>query len=100
MRAVPITGTGERRRLFLRPDFQVAEAFDRLAGTEVLELEEWTDLALALSVQAPRGVDLDEALRPFERLARRRELENRIAGDQLFRFDERPVGHQPLCARE
>src|SRR5262245_54776171 len=88
------------RRLLLRPRSHLVKAFDRLARTEVLELEEGTDLALALSTHAQRGVNLHEALGPLERLGLRRELENRIAGDQLLRFREGSVGHQTLASGE
>jgi hypothetical protein len=74
--------------------------FDRLARTEVLELEEGTDLALALCAQAQRGVNLYEALGPLDRLGLRRELEDRIAGDQLLRFREVSVGHHALASGE
>src|ERR1700730_7245068 len=82
------------------PRSHLAKAFDCLARTEVLELEEGTDLALALSAETQRGVNLYEALGPFDRLGLRRELEDRIAGDQLFRFRERSIGHHALTSRE
>ena len=44
-----------QRRLLLCPGPHLAKAFDRFARTEFLELEEGTDLALALSAKAQRA---------------------------------------------
>src|ERR1700730_10168697 len=82
------------------PRSHLAKAFDCLARTEVLELEEGTDLAFALSAKAQRGVNLYEALGPLDRLGLRRELEDRIAGDQLLSFREGSIGHDALASGE
>src|SRR6516162_4682861 len=65
---------------------------------KVLRFVERADLAFALRAKAPRGINLHESLGPLDRLSLRRELEDRVAGDQLLRFREGPVDHRALAS--
>src|ERR1022692_2890931 len=75
-----------------------AKAFDRLARTAFVELDEGADLALALGAKPPRGGNLDKALGPLDCLGLRRELKDRVAADQLLCFGERPVDYHAFAA--
>src|SRR6516162_4141952 len=61
---------------------------------KVLRFVERADLAFALRAKAPRGINLNESLGPLDRLSLRRELEDRVAGDQLLRLGEGPVDNR------
>src|SRR6266516_1888173 len=80
-----------------QPCFLLAK-FGRKLLTEILSLEDSSELALALRTKASRGVNLHKSLGPLDRLGLRRELEDRVAGDQLLRFREGPVDHRALAS--
>src|SRR5262245_23671547 len=82
-------------RMLPAADADLAEALDRVARTEVLELKELTDLDLALLAVA-RGVG--KALAEGEGLLARLRLDNGVPGDQLLRLGERPVDDRTLVA--
>src|SRR5438132_4284500 len=84
-------------RIFVSPIVRRRRA-SRRGRRKVLQLEKRADLALALRAKAPRGVNLHESLGPLDRLGLRRELEDRVAGDQLLRFREGPVDHRALAS--
>src|SRR6266705_4790646 len=72
----------------------LAKASDRLARSEVLQLEELPDLDLGRP-----AVDggIGEAPRPFHRLFPRLHLDDRVAGDELLRFCEGAIDHGALA---
>ena len=72
--------------------------FDRLARSAWVEFDKGADFALALGAKPPGGVNFNEPLGPLDGLGLRRELKDRVAGDQLLRFGERPVGYHALAA--
>src|SRR6266699_4042998 len=83
-------------RLLLEVLLHFAKALDRLARTEILELEELPDLDLAfLAVDGGIG----KAPRPLHRFFPRLHLDDRVAGDELLRLGERPVDHGALATR-
>src|SRR5690348_8119772 len=70
--------------------FHLAEALDRLARSEILQLEELPDLDLGRpAVDGGIGI----APRPFHRLFARLHLDDGVAGDELLRLGEGPVDH-------
>src|SRR6266571_5687704 len=82
--------------LLLEVLLHFAKALDRLARTEILELEELPDLDLAfLAVDGGIG----KAPRPLHRFFPRLHLDDRVAGDELLRFGERSVDHGALRSR-
>src|SRR5262249_26745850 len=77
---------------------QLAHVFDRLAGTEILQLEQLAYLDLGLPAAA---IGLEgNALGPFDGLFLRLHLNQPIAGDQFLRLDEGAVDHGTLPSRE
>src|SRR5690606_16375939 len=68
------------------------------AHREVLELENLTNLAASFTARPNPRVHLYEALGPLERFLLRVHGEDRIAGDELFRFGEGPVHDAALLA--
>src|SRR6266480_2062505 len=83
-------------RLLLLPDFHLAKALDRLARSEVFQLEELPDLDFGLSSVDGR---IGKAPRPFHRLFARLHLDDGVAGDELLRLGKGPVDHGALRAR-
>src|SRR6267143_5492209 len=84
--------------LLLLPEvlLHLAKALDRLARSEILELEELPDLDLGfLAIAGGIGI----TPRPFHRLFPRLHLDNRVAGDQLLNLGEGPVDHGALGSR-
>src|SRR6266705_3266091 len=71
--------------------------FDRLARTEVLQLEQLANLDLAFCSFAMGSGD---ALGPVDRLFPRLHLDQPVAGDQLLRLGERPVDHGAFAPGE
>src|SRR5262249_19019369 len=78
------------------PRTQAPEAIGRLARTEVVQLEELAHLDLGVLARAG---GIREALRPGERLLARLHLDDGVAGDQLLRLGEGPVGDDARPAR-
>src|SRR6266568_777059 len=74
----------------------LAKAIDRLARSEVLQLEELPDLDLGRP-----AVDggIGKASRPLHRLFARLHLNDRVAGDEFLGFGEGPVDHGALATR-
>jgi hypothetical protein len=74
--------------LFLRCDAHVAEAFNRFARTEVLQLEELANFDLAfLAIDGRIG----KAFGPFDRLFPGLRLDDRVARNEFLRFGEGTV---------
>src|SRR5215471_15962790 len=76
---------------------ELARLIDRLAGTQVVQLEELANLDLALRSLPVRG---GRALGPFDRLFPRLDLDQPVAGDQLLGLGERAVDHGALPSGE
>src|SRR5262245_49599394 len=83
-----------------RFDSHPAKALDRRARAVIFELADRAHFAIGLPARAPGGVDLHEALAPFDRLILRRELQEHETGDQLLRFRERSVNHLAIASGE
>src|SRR6267154_6666925 len=80
---------------FVRPPISRKRSTASL-GAKILHLEELPDLDLAL-LAVDGGVG--KAPRPFRCLLARFHLDDRVTGDQLLRFGERPVDHGALRSR-
>src|SRR5438309_11966376 len=100
--AAPVTLAGGCRSCLQGPSrlllsnllAQLARLFDRLAGTEILQLEDLANLDLALPVRVV-GIARD-ALGPRNRLLFRLHLDQPVAGDHLLGLGEGPVNHAAL----
>jgi hypothetical protein len=80
-------------RLFLLRDLHLAEAFNRLAGFEVLQFQQLANLDLGLLALAG---GIGEPLGPFERLRSRVDLDQRVPGDEFLRLDKGPIDQRAL----
>ena len=83
--------------LILRPRFYLAKTCHRLAGTEVVQLEQSANFDFALP--AVDGRDR-KPLGPIDRLFLRLYLNDRIAGDELLGLGEGAVANDALVSVE
>src|SRR5580693_9011759 len=76
--------------------FEVAREIGRLAGAEITQIVEWTDLDVAILALVRSG----GALGPFDGFLSGLDLNDPESGDEFFALGEGAVDHGALVPRE